>query len=53
MDWAEDIEDDLFKKHQALCRKLNLDPSTISQAWESFNSIRSNYTLEVCHLFLL
>lgn len=45
---SEDAEDNLFKKHQELGHKLNLDPNTITQAWETFQNIRTKYTLEVC-----
>lgn len=45
---SEEAEDTLFKKHQELGIKLNLDPTTITQAWETFQNIRTKYTLEVC-----
>ncbi|KAF5271291.1 hypothetical protein FQR65_LT05306 [Abscondita terminalis] len=43
---SEDTNDQLFKKHQDLCTKLNLDIHTASQAWESFQNIQTNYSLE-------
>lgn len=44
---SEDAEDRLFKKHKDLCNKLALDQPTITQAWNSFQSIRNSYNLEV------
>lgn len=44
---SEDSDDHLFKKHQELCSKLNLDVATSTQAWENFQNIQTNYTLEV------
>lgn len=49
---SEENEDHLYKKHKDLCRTMNLDQQIISQAWDSFISIRSNYTLEVCIVFV-
>ncbi|XP_018323439.1 retinoblastoma-like protein 1 isoform X2 [Agrilus planipennis] len=43
---SEDYDNHLYKKYQELCNKLNLDVGTTNQAWESFQSILSNYTLE-------
>lgn len=45
---SEDAEDILFKKHQELGHKLNLEPTTVAQAWQNFEYIRTSYTLEVC-----
>ncbi|KAF5305107.1 hypothetical protein FQA39_LY09369 [Lamprigera yunnana] len=43
---SEDSNDHLYKKHQELCTKLNLDISTVTQAWENFQSIQTNFSLE-------
>ncbi|XP_031332886.1 retinoblastoma-like protein 2 isoform X2 [Photinus pyralis] len=43
---SEDSNDHLFKKHQELSTKLNLDINTITQAWQSFQTIQTNYSLE-------
>lgn len=42
-----DTENDVLRKHQELCRNLNLDSDSANQAWDSYESIRQNYTLEV------
>ncbi|XP_044737710.1 retinoblastoma-like protein 1 isoform X3 [Chrysoperla carnea] len=41
-----DTENDVLRKHQELCRNLNLDSDSANQAWDSYESIRQNYTLE-------
>ncbi|XP_054278335.1 retinoblastoma-like protein 1 isoform X1 [Macrosteles quadrilineatus] len=38
--------EDLLKKHQDLCHALNMDKETAYVAWQSYDSIRQNYTLE-------
>lgn len=43
---SEDAEDQLFKKHSDLCNKLNLNPKTISESWDSFQELNKNFTLE-------
>ncbi|XP_017779685.1 PREDICTED: retinoblastoma-like protein 2 [Nicrophorus vespilloides] len=42
----EDPEDSLFRKQQKLCKDLNLDEKTASQAWEDYRNISSQFTLE-------
>lgn len=32
---------------QSLCRELNMDTNTTNKAWESYEAIKQNYTLEV------
>lgn len=51
---VEDSEDNLVRKHDELVNKLNLDEETAEKAWNSFETIMQNYTLEVClHLHML
>lgn len=45
---SEETEDHLYRKHNELCRAMNLDQQIVSQAWDSFLSISGNYALEVC-----
>lgn len=42
----EDNEDALFKEYTNLCNRLNLDSKTISSAWQSYQAIQRNYSLE-------
>lgn len=45
-------EDNLIKKHCELTNKLNLDEKTAAKAWDSFQTIRTNYSLEVLFGFI-
>ena len=47
MGQSEDIEDSTYIKHQDLCQKLNMDATSASEAWRSYETIRENYSLEV------
>lgn len=42
-----DSEDDLKKRFKDLCLDLNLDKTSADEAWQSFQRIGINYTLEV------
>ena len=42
-----DTEDDLKKRFKDLCLDLNLDKTSADEAWQSFQRIGINYTLEV------
>lgn len=42
-----DEDDQLFKKHGNLVNNLKLDEVSATQAWESYQNIKVNYTLEV------
>ncbi|XP_033213411.1 retinoblastoma-like protein 1 isoform X2 [Belonocnema kinseyi] len=46
MGQSDDIEDSTYIKHQDLCQKLNMDATSASEAWRSYETIRENYTLE-------
>ncbi|KAK0166251.1 hypothetical protein PV328_004690 [Microctonus aethiopoides] len=46
MGQSDDIEDSTYSRHQDLCQKLNMDASAASEAWQSYSTIRQNYTLE-------
>ena len=47
MGQSDDVEDSTFNKHHDLCLKLNMDPKTEKEAWESYENIRQHYSLEV------
>lgn len=49
---SEDSEDHLFKKHQELCSKLNLDVTTVKESWERFQNMATNFSLEVSLSFV-
>ena len=40
-------EESIYKKHQELCAELNMDKGAADEAWQSYESIRQNYSLEV------
>lgn len=40
-------EESIYKKHQELCAELNMDKDAADEAWQSYESIRQNYSLEV------
>lgn len=50
MGLSENSDDHIFKRHQELCNNLNMDSATTAQAWDSYDSIRQHYTLEVSKL---
>lgn len=39
---------DLLKKYKEVCADLNLDKAAADEAWQSFQRIGVNYSLEVC-----
>lgn len=39
-------EESIYKKHQELCADLNMDKDAADEAWQSYESIRQNYSLE-------
>lgn len=47
-----DSEDDLKKRFKDLCLDLNLDKTSADEAWQSFQRIGINYTLEVSQLII-
>ncbi|XP_069675672.1 retinoblastoma-like protein 1 isoform X2 [Periplaneta americana] len=46
MGLLDDADDDIFKRHQDLCGNLNMDKDAADEAWQSYETIRQNYTLE-------
>lgn len=48
----EEGDDNLSRAHEELVNKLNLDKEAATKAWNSFETIRKNYSLEVCLLFM-
>lgn len=43
----DDGDVDLLKKYKEVCADLNLDKASADEAWQSFQRIGINYTLEV------
>uniref|UniRef100_A0A1B6EEJ0 Retinoblastoma-like protein 1 n=2 Tax=Clastoptera arizonana TaxID=38151 RepID=A0A1B6EEJ0_9HEMI len=41
-----DEDDDIFKKFNNLCNDLNMDKEAANEAWQTFDGIRQNCTLE-------
>ncbi|XP_043476040.1 retinoblastoma-like protein 1 isoform X2 [Leptopilina heterotoma] len=46
MGQSDDIDDSTYSRHQELCQKLNMDATSASEAWRSYETIRQNYSLE-------
>jgi retinoblastoma-like protein 1 len=47
MGLRDDADENIFKRHQDLCVNLNMDKDAADEAWQSYETIRQNYTLEV------
>ena len=47
MGLSEEAEDNTLRRYEELCLDLNLDKSAKEEAWECFERISTNYTLEV------
>lgn len=43
-----DDDSDPKERFDNVCRDLNMDGETSEEAWNSFERIRTNYSLEVC-----
>ena len=38
------------ERFDQVCRELNMDETTANHAWETYERIKGNYSLEVCIL---
>ena len=47
MGLSDDGDDNPESRYEDLCMDLNLDKTSKEEAWQSFETIRTNYTLEV------
>jgi hypothetical protein len=48
MGLSEDVDqDNVEEKFRGLCADLNIDRNTAEEAWRSYETISTNYTLEV------
>lgn len=47
MGLSENSDDHIYSRYKDLCKDLNMDSNTTAAAWDSYESIRQNYTLEV------
>lgn len=47
MGLSDESEDNLHVRYEEICLDLNLDKSAKDEAWEAYNRISVNYTLEV------
>lgn len=50
MGLAGDGEEIIYKKYQALCNDLNMDKDAANEAWNNYESIMQNYSLEVSRI---
>ncbi|KAJ9576035.1 hypothetical protein L9F63_007135, partial [Diploptera punctata] len=46
MGLSDDSDDNIFKRHEELCVNLNMDKDAAEEAWQNYETIRQNYTLE-------
>jgi retinoblastoma-like protein 1 len=47
MGLLDNADEHIFKRHQDLCVNLNMDKDAADEAWQNYETIRQNYTLEV------
>jgi hypothetical protein len=47
MGLLDEADENVFKRHQDLCVNLNMDKDAADEAWQNYETIRQNYTLEV------
>jgi retinoblastoma-like protein 1 len=43
----DNADENVYERHQELCVNLNMDKDTAEEAWQNYETIRQNYTLEV------
>ena len=48
MSAPESDEEEIEVQFRDLCLAVNLDKQTMELAWQSYESAKTNYTLEVC-----
>ncbi len=48
MGLSDDTEENSEARFEDLCLDLNLDKKAKEEAWQAFEAMRTNYTLEVC-----
>lgn len=46
---SENPDDPIYARHKDICKDLNMDSATTALAWDSYQSIKQHYTLEVIH----
>lgn len=50
MGLSEDIDqENTEERFRGLCADLNIDKNTADEAWRNYETISTNYTLEVIH----
>lgn len=47
MGLSEDGEEIILQRFEEICQDLNMDASTKEEAWQNYQKIQMNYTLEV------
>jgi hypothetical protein len=43
----DNADENILERHQELCSNLNMDKDAADEAWQNYQTIRQNYTLEV------
>lgn len=51
MEPTEETDDAVERRYNELCLDLNMDKGTKEEAWESYQKIKTKYTLEVGQIF--
>lgn len=51
MEPTEETDDAVERRYNELCLDLNMDKGTKEEAWESYQKIKTKYTLEVGQFF--
>jgi hypothetical protein len=52
MGLSDDADSNILKRYEELCASLNMDKDATDEAWQNYENIRQNYTLEVRIKFL-
>ena len=47
MGLSEEGDENVEDRYEELCLDLNMDKNTKEEAWDNYDKIRQNYTLEV------
>lgn len=47
MGLSEEDEENILQRFEEICLDLNMDTSTKEEAWQNYQKIQTNFTLEV------
>lgn len=53
MGLTEDNEDNIEQRYEELCLELNMDANAKEEAWQAYERINTNYTLEVSSISMV